>query len=468
MTKIVIDPVTRVSGFLEIEVQLEKNEIVDAKCSGMQFRGFEKMFQGRPPLDAVRLTERICGICSTHHSVASALALENALNVFVDENDKMVRDIVNGLEFLQNHLRQVYLFTMPDFVRLPDINPIHKDIPSDFRLPKRINDRISQNYMKSTTYSRDAHKALAILAGKAPHNHGVFVGGITTNMNIGSLQPVKVIVDSIRNFIEGELMEDIYTIAGFYNDYFNIGKGYKNFMSYGLYDTYKSSELTYCKPGILVDGKFYNLDMNKITQDTTYAWFEPDGKIRVPGDEPPTPNPYKKDAYSWVYAPRYEGKVMSVGPLARMILSGNYENKTSTMDRIIARVLEAEKICKIVQCLLESVKLQPANQKQYEVPERALGVGAIDASRGGLAHWISIENKLIKNYTVITPTAWNLSPADEKGLKGEAEKALIGTHIEDIKNPVEIGRIIRSYDPCLTCAAHIVSDRHAPIKIRVV
>ena len=98
MTKIIIDPVTRISGFLEVEVEVNENRIVEAKCSGMQFRGFEKMLQGRMPLDAIRLTERICGICSTHHSVVSSLALENALNVIPDENGRILREITNDFE----------------------------------------------------------------------------------------------------------------------------------------------------------------------------------------------------------------------------------------------------------------------------------------------------------------------------------------------------------------------------------
>lgn len=84
---ITIDPITRISGFLEIKVKVEDNIIVDGETSGLLFRGFEKMLEGRPPLDSIYFTERICGICSTAHATASTLALENALNITPSIND---------------------------------------------------------------------------------------------------------------------------------------------------------------------------------------------------------------------------------------------------------------------------------------------------------------------------------------------------------------------------------------------
>lgn len=468
MAKIIIDPVTRVSGFLEIEVEIKGNKVIDAKCGGMQFRGFEKMLQGRFPLDAIRLTSRVCGICSTHHTLTSTLALEQALNIIPDENGRIIREITNGFEFLQNHLRHFYQFSIPDYVDLPNINPIHKDYKGDFRLPKYINDKISKDYEKSLFQSSNAHRALAVIGGKAPHNHGIFVGGTTTNMDIKKFEEVKSLLSEIKEFISNNLIEDVYNISNYYSDYFKNGIGYGNLMDYGLFDNYKDSSMRYCDSAILIDNVKSNVDISKITDCVTHAWFNANNEILTPTDQPPNPNPYKSNAYSWVTAPRYDGKCIEVGPLARMILSGNYNNGISTMDRIVARALEAKKICGILEQLLTIVKLGKAKQEQYDMPDKAEGVGLTGASRGALGHWISIENKVIKNYTMITPSAWNLSPMDDNGVKGVLEKALIGTYIQDVKNPVEIGRIARSFDPCLTCAAHITSDKYSPITIKIV
>jgi hydrogenase large subunit len=158
---------------------------------------------------------------------------------------------------------------------------------------------------------------------------------------------------------------------------------------------------------------------------------------------------------------------MEVGPLARMILSGNYENKISMMDRTIARVLEAKKIIETIEGLLERVSFEEVGQKVYDIPVSARGSGLIDTTRGALGHWISIENKKISHYNIITPSAWNCLPTDSKGIRGVIEQALIGTEIQNPNHPVEIGRIIRSFDPCISCATHVVNDRFSPVEITV-
>lgn len=111
--KVVINPVTRISGFMEIQVDIENNQVVDAKTEGLMFRGFEKMLIGRSPFDAVYFTQRICGICSTAHSMASTLALEDAFGVVPSEQGRYLRDIMHGCEFLQNHIRHFYQYTIP-------------------------------------------------------------------------------------------------------------------------------------------------------------------------------------------------------------------------------------------------------------------------------------------------------------------------------------------------------------------
>ncbi len=80
----------------------------------------------------------------------------------------------------------------------------------------------------------------------------------------------------------------------------------------------------------------------------------------------------------------------------------------------------------------------------------------IQAARGALGHWVKIQDEKIAHYQIITPTSWNGSPRDERGVRGAWEEALIGTPIKDINNPVEAGHVVRSFDPCLVCAVHTV------------
>ncbi len=465
--KITINPLTRISGFLQIQVEVEKNQIIDAKSSGMLFRGFEKMLRGRPPIDAIYFTQRICGICSTAHAMASTLGLEDILDVSPNKNDEMLRDYMHGCEFIQNHIRHFYQYTLPDYVRGPEIKPLYTT-NNDYRLPENLNRKLAQHYLESIEYSRLAHEMLAVLGGKVPHSHGIFVGGVTVNYDASKFIKIKSILKSIKDFVITRMIPDVYTISEYYKDYFENGVGYKNLMTYGVFDTYIEKELYYVGPGVFLNGKRQELDTSKITEDIHYSWYEANQVEQDPSEVTIDENVYKEGAYSWVKAPRYKGYSMEVGPLARMWLSGLYTRGISTMDRTIARTLEIKRIIEILEGFLERIETIPTVQGRYEFRDSGYGKGLIDTTRGALGHWIGIKEKVIKNYGIITPTTWNTSPMDSKGLKGVIEEALMGTRIQDVKNPVEIGRIVRSFDPCISCATHVQSDQYSPFEIRVV
>lgn len=465
--KVVINPVTRISGFLQITAYIEKNKIVDAKSQGMLFRGFEKMLKKRPPLDAIYFTERICGICSTAHSVASSKALENAYDITADLNEKMIRDVLHGSEFLQNHLRHFYQYVIPDYVTGFNINPVYSVTHNDFRIPKRESEKIIGDYFQSLTYSRKAHEILAVLGGKAPHNHGVFAGGVSVNITAQKIVQIKALVTEIRNFIKEKMLEDVGIICRYYNEYFNIGQGPKNLMTYGVLDEY-GKDIYYVSKGVSINGKKEELDVNKINENIYRSWYKSESDTLDMSDDNWIQDPFKKTGYSFIKAPRYKGDVMQVGPLARMYISGIYKEGISTMNRIVARALEAEKIANIMLQLLDRIVPKKSTNKNFDLPKDAVGYGFIDTTRGSLSHYINIKKGEIENYTIITPSTWNLSPKDFDGNSGALEKALIGTYVDNPKNPTEIGRIVRSFDPCVSCATHVLSNDFSPMDIRVV
>lgn len=456
--KIVINPVTRISGFMEIEAILENHTVIDAKTEGLLFRGFEKMLNGRNPFDAVYFTQRICGICSTAHSMASSLALEDAMNIVPSEQGRYLRDILHGCEFLQNHLRHFYLYTLPDFVRLPKGYSLYESDHNDFRLPKAQNDFIVQHYFESLDMSRKAHEMLAVLGGKAPHNHGVFLGGITTQATTDKIIKIKSILNLIHDFINYKMIPDVYMIADYYQDYFDNGRGYGNLLSFGCFNAYKDLGTLYVNPLLYSGETVFPFNAEGITEEIEYSWYSDPHKSLKPMENIPEEEMNKPKAYSWIKAPRYNHIPFETGPLARQWLSGEYRNGISTMDRTIARVLEAKKISEVMNTLLANLVPNISVQAEYTISESAQGVGLIDTTRGALGHWLKITNHVISFYQIITPSAWNLSTRSSNNFKGTAEQALIGTTVQDIQNPVELGRIIRSFDPCISCATHVFSD----------
>lgn len=448
MAEIIIDPITRISGFLEIMAETEQNTITNAESRGLLFRGFEQMLSGRQPLDAVYFTERICGICSAAHSYASSLALEAALQISPGQNDKYIREIIHGFEYIQNHLRHFYVMVFPSFVKITSLPVANVQQYTDFRIPDEINQRLEEHYARSFEFAMLAHEGQAVLAGKAPHNHGIFVGGVTTELTAYKLDKVKSIINRIYNFVSTVMIEDSETIAYYYPDYYQKGMSYPHFMSYGAFVN-GDEEISYVNPGILADGVYYALEPEVITDQIRYAWY-----LR---DNPAETDIAKRDAYSFIKAARYNNMPMEVGPLARMLISGNYTGGHACMDRIMARTLETEKILQIIGNLTERLILLPNGQRRYIIPEAAQGAGLVDTTRGALGHWVSIRNSVIEHYEIITPSNWNLSPKDDNGVPGTIERALIGTVIMDINSPVEIGRIARSFDPCVSCATHLIT-----------
>lgn len=454
--RIIINPLTRISGFLEIDVRIENNVVVDAKTKGNLFRGFEQMLVGRSPFDAVYFTQRICGICSAAHSMASSLALEDALKIEPMEQGRYLRDIIHCCEFLQNHIRHFYQYTVPDFVKLGQNTLLETD-HHDFRLAKEMNNRIAQHYLDSLAISRSAHQMLAVLGGKAPHNHGVFIGGITTKATSEKVVLIDSLLQKIVEFIDGKMIPDVYDIAHYYPEYFKLGGGYGNLLSYGSFHNYKELGTLYTNPLVLSKKGLEVFNENNIEEKIDYSYYKLSEKTDKQNQAVLEPDMDKKGAYSWVKAPRYNGLPFEVGPLARLILSGNYINRISAMDRTIARALETKKIAEIMKILLKQIIPDVEMQQKYDLPLSASGRGLVDTTRGALGHWLEIKNQKISFYQIITPSTWDFSTRDENGYRGVAEEALIGTPIANPDEPVEIGRILRSFDPCMSCATHVYS-----------
>ena len=452
--RVVINPLTRISGFLELDVEIEDNVVTNARADGLLFRGFEQILQGRYPFDAIHLTQRICGICSTAHSIASSMALEQALGVIVSEQGRYLRDIIHGCEFLQNHIRHFYQMTVPDYVRMPEKFALFEDSKMDFRIPKAENDIIVNNYFESLQKSRDAHEMVAVFAGKAPHNHGVFIGGAIPQATADKIIKMRSLLAGIQDFIITRMIPDVSTIARYYDDYYKMGGGYGYFLSYGCFNGYRELGTLYVDPLTFMNGKLNAFDPSNITENIDYSWYKDRVNTYVPDETVPQPDISKSSGYSWVKAARYRGLAFEVGPLARQWVSGEYRNGISAMDRTIARVMETKKIAQVLGILLDYLKPDTTVQSVYQVPDTAEGQGLIDTTRGALGHWLKIQNRVISFYQIITPSVWNLS-TQTKNLKGTAEQAMIGTPVRDIKNPVELGVIVRSFDPCVSCATHV-------------
>ena len=461
-----IDPVTRLEGHLKVVVTIDTvngaQQVVDAQVSGRLFRGFEQLIVGRDPRDAQHITERICGVCPVAHGMTAVMALDNAFGITIPDNARVMRNLVNGSNFIDSHIMHFYLLCLPDFFEGPAMPPWTPNWGGDRRLTTQQNAALTTHYLKAIEMRRKAHEMGALFGGKIPHPPAYISGGFTTTPRPDRIAGFKAYLLELIPFITDIYIPDVELVAGKYPEYFTIGRGHGNLLSYGVFDLNAAGTSKLLAPGVSVNGSTVSqaLDQAKITEHVTASWFGDSTHDQHPAVSTTDPLYPKPGAYSWVKAPRYNELPCEVGPLARMWANGDYRGGISVMDRHRARALEALKVAQAMAAWVDT--LNPAGPVYVEAaprPANATGFGLTEAPRGALGHWISINNSKTSHYEVISPTTWNASPRDGHGLPGPLEEAMLGTPVENADQPIEVLRVIHSFDPCLDCATHVLRPK---------
>ncbi|MCT8138970.1 nickel-dependent hydrogenase large subunit [Anaerobacillus sp. CMMVII] len=554
--RIVVDPVTRIEGHLRIEADIKDGVIENAYSSGTGIRGLEQIVTGRDPRDVWAFVQRICGVCTTTHALASVRAVEDALDIQIPRNAQLIREIMNETQFVHDHVVHFYHLHALDWVDVvsalsadpaetskiaQSISDWSKSSPGYFRevqqkvqkivdsgqlgifangywgheaykLPPEVNLLAVAHYLEALNWQKDIVKIHTILGGKNPHPH-YLVGGMATPIDINGdnainasqLMQISQLIDDAMEFVNKVYIPDLLAIGSFYKDWLH-GGGIQNFMSFGDFSTgdVRDIDLYRMPRGIIIDGNLKQVldvdpkDPKQIREYIDHSWYTYNGKdgggkhpwdgettLKYSGPQAPFKQLNTDEKYTWVKAPRWEEKPMEVGPLARIMVGyakGQPEiveivdatlNKLdvpitalqSALGRTVARGLETALIVKWLRNdmdeLISNIKNGDQvtfNSEKWEPnswPKETKGVGWMEAPRGALGHWIRIENQKTSNYQAVVPTTWLASPKDHLGQIGPYEAALKGTPVANSSQPLEILRIIHSFDPCLACAVHL-------------
>lgn len=554
--RIVVDPVTRIEGHLRIEVDIENGVIANAFSSGTGVRGLEQIVTGRDPRDVWAFVQRICGVCTTSHALASVRSVEDALDITIPRNAQLIREIMNEAQYVHDHVVHFYHLHALDWVDVvsalkadpeetskiaQSISDWAKSSPGYFsevkqkiqkvvdsgqlgifangywgheayKLPPEVNLLAVAHYLEALEWQKEIVKIHTILGGKNPHPHFV-VGGMATPIDINGdnavnasqLIQISEIIDRAMEFVNKVYIPDLLAIGSYYKDWLH-GGGIQNYMSYGDFSTgdVRDIELYRMPRGIILNGKLdevFDLDLKnpaQIKEFIDYSWYTYNGKdtggrhpwegettLKYSGPKIPFKNLDTAKKYTWVKAPRWRENPMEVGPLARIMvgyakgqpeiikivddtlkkLNVPLSALQSALGRTVARGLETALIVQWLRndmdALINNIKSGDQvtfNSLKWEPntwPKEAKGVGWMEAPRGALGHWIGIENGKTSSYQAIVPTTWLASPKDHNGQIGPYEAALQGTPVIDSEQPLEILRIIHSFDPCLACAVHL-------------
>jgi hydrogenase large subunit len=560
--RITIDPITRIEGHLRIDLEVDGGRVSRAWSSGTMWRGIETILKGRDPRDAWVFTQRICGVCTTVHAIASVRSVESALDLQIPLNAQLIRNIIISAHAQHDHIVHFYHLSALDwvdvvsalqadtrataalaakvsnwpgnsekaliavkeklagFVKAGQLGPFTNGYwghPA-MKLPPEVNLLAVAHYLQALEIQRKANMVVAILGSKTPNIQNLAVGGVANAINLDNpatlnmekLYKVKDILDEVQGFITQCYLPDVAAVAGFYPDWFKYGAGVTNYLAVPDMPTDAAMTRFDLPGGIIMAGAARPEPISgwdkkqpfiqKVTEGVAHSYYEGKADLhpwkgetnpRYTGEwKQETPAPEK---YSWVKAPRLDGKPMQVGPLAQVLvgfltgheLTVKYVKAAidtvkaihgidvtpamlhSTLGRHASRAIRCammgELSLKHWGLLVEnigkgdtSIFVDPmANLKAGATYE---GVGLHEAPRGTLSHWTVIESDgkamKLKNYQAVVPSTWNAGPRDDRDQAGPYEASLVGNPIADPRLPLEALRTIHSFDPCLACAIH--------------
>jgi hydrogenase large subunit len=395
----------------------------------------------------------------------------------------------------------------------------------EYKLPPEANLMAVAHYLDALAWQREVAKLHAVFGGKNPHPNFVVGGAPTaftggpggsgqTSMNDAGMSIVRDVILKMQEFVDQVYVPDTLAIASFYKDWFQRGEGVGNFLTCGDFPAEGHGDLSsYLIPsGVILDrdlSTIHPLDLNDPEQIQEYvsrSWYTYDGgkdkglhpydgetQLNYTGPKTPFKHLDVDSEYSWLKSPRWRGKPMEVGPLARVLMlyaNGHEPTKElatmaltqldlpitamfSTMGRTAARTLESKIIADSMMTWYDNLmaNLKAGDQKTFNEdlwnpstwPQHAKGVGYMEAPRGALTHYSVIDDGKLSNYQAVVPSTWNAGPRDAEGQPGPYEAALMDNHQLAIADqPLEILRTIHSFDPCLACAVHMVGPDGTP------
>ena len=390
--RVVVDPVTRIEGHLRIEAQMNGNQIEQAYSSGTMVRGIEIILRDRDPRDAWAFAQRICGVCTLVHGIASIRSVENAVGAKVPPNAELIRNLMIGAQYIHDHVMHFYHLHALDWVDVVSalkadpastaalaqslssyprsstgyFRDVQKKVADfvaagqlgifakaywghpEYKLPPEANLMAVAHYLDALEWQRDVARLHAIFGGKNPHPNFV-VGGVPCPIDLNSdsainskrLSQVQDIINKMKAFVEQAYVPDTIAIASFYKDWFARGEGLGNFMCFGdLPGTSINDPDSFLFPrGIILDRDLTTVhelrldDPAGIQEFVSHSWYDYSGgkevglhpwsgetNLNYSGPQPPYDHLDVEQGYSWLKSPRWQGKAMEVGPLARVLM----------------------------------------------------------------------------------------------------------------------------------------------------
>ena len=330
MARIVVDPITRIEGHLRIEVEVTNGAVSDAWSTGTMFRGMELILKGRDPRDAWVFAQRACGVCTTVHALASVRSVENALGITIPTNARIIRNLIAGTQYVQDHVIHFYHLHALDWVDVVSALSADPAKTSDlaqsispwplsstvyfkgiqdrlktfvssgqlgpfangywghpaYKLPPEANLMAVAHYLEALEWQRQVIRIHALLGGKNPHPQTYVVGGMAmgidpnspTALTMRRLSEISELVAQAKTFVDQVYIPDVHAIAGFYKDWAGYGQGIGNYMSYGEFPEGDPNDpRTFYLPRGRIMGRdlttVHGVDQASVAENVAHSWY---------------------------------------------------------------------------------------------------------------------------------------------------------------------------------------------------
>ena len=374
MTRSVIDPITRIEGHLRVEMEVENGVVADAWVSGGCFRGMELVVQNRTPEDAAQIVERICGVCPVSHAHASSIAGDKAYGITISNNARIVRNLLEGAQFLHSHILWLYNLAALDYVNplnalqanvddayavaLENGLALHSDLGQLYEKLAAFADNGQLSIFSGNWFDADGGEAYvdnpeanliltshdlealkmqarssemaALLGGKMPHVMTSIPGGNMWVPTESKLDDLLAMATEVRDWVNDTVLADTVMLAKLYPEVLTFGKGCGRYIAWGVFegpdwpygDNYTEQMLNRYLPMAVLDEQFQASDVqeNLITEYMGRSWYKGSETYTSPYfiTDPDFTEYNVDDRYSWVKAPAYDGKPMEAGSMARI------------------------------------------------------------------------------------------------------------------------------------------------------
>jgi len=381
--RITVDPVTRIEGHLRVDCDIDQGKVTNAWSSGQMWRGIETILKGRDPREAWLYAQRICGVCTTVHAMASVRSVENALDLEIPLNAQYIRNLVMTAHAMHDHIVHFYHLSALDWVDLVSAlkaDPVKTSQLGEslsnwtgnskkemaavqerlktfvgsgqlgiyangywghpaMKLSPEVNLLAAAHYLQALQIQRKANQIVTILGSKTPHIQNLAVGGVANPINLDEpntltmtqLTHIKTLIDELGTFVNEVYMVDVAAIGAFYADWTQYGKGVTNYLcvpELPLDTRGTEFELPggYISNGDLstfepINGFHDSTFEDNVKESVKHAWYDGDDNLHpYEGQTEPNYTDFQDDGkYSWVKAPTFKGKPAQVGPLAHVL-----------------------------------------------------------------------------------------------------------------------------------------------------